>query len=66
MVYLLLGATLGYGIGALISEALFGAKKPVRRPLGPPVKRAGNPDAAFLLMTLTVFGGMAAGGLLGL
>ena len=64
MAFVVFGGVAGIVFGLLLSHLLFGPKKAIARPPLPPVRRDGNPGAGFLLVTLAVFGGMVAGGLL--
>lgn len=56
----MVGGLLGFAIGCILSNIIFGTARPAAQP----VRRrsqAGNPGAAFLLLTVVMFGGMAAG-----
>jgi hypothetical protein len=63
MAWIVLGGIAGFVLGSMLSHLLFAPRLQPARPPLPPMRRDGNPGAAFLLTTVAVFGGVALGGM---
>jgi len=63
MAWIVLGGIAGFVLGSILSELLFGPRLQAARLAQPPIRKAGNSGAAFLLTTISVFGGVALGGM---
>ena len=65
MGFMLLGALIGFVVGSALVAHLCGPRDLAAGPFRPAARKPGSPGAAFLLLTIAVFAGMAAGSLLG-